>query len=1159
MTGMFDDLFEDTATPTTGGGMFDDLFDETPQQHLSNMQAATTGQALALAGTIGKTLQPFAAPQQVIFGVVGGLEDLATGQGSTAAWDTFKRGASSAGSYLTYQHGGDLPGILKNRQAPTSNPIFGRELFTKVGAPDWLAKWGGLTADFLLDVPVVGKATKLATFGKLDNARIIDNAATTFADPGAIQTFAAAILKAPFSTAPLRQATAAVPQGIRQNIGAGVGDLLEGARWRTGVTDADPAGFTVGELAVSRSGRIPGVPAVDVGRMRAGLSPRGTGLPDELVGLEHQAREVAWNIKFRLQDAGAQVEKVTARIPETYMPRWKEISTRLADTKSPGETAFWDGKLRQLGNDLGDPNLYADATKAIDRGLKADVYAATHLHRLDLMTPGELAAYQAGDKRHLRRYFGYYDNPVQHSERLERRGLPSSVQIDTAQLTSAFQQAITRNGRITGNPAQYATDLNHAWTNPDIHPADALTGFLKGKGWTDQEALDTVLDIAGEWNAKAGIKYKPDDLTFAREMRKRAAEGTGSQGATRGGLATAGNPNVLAQRVDLQDYQRVALEEVQDYAARAQEQAQKVGKLVEVRTITKGYEEFLQREGLIFDTIGPSSVQNTGGWRYVTSRDAEKLGTPALSEKYIPAMFHRRLMETTTVRDPSVLGAASQWTASKWQQFKLANPASIATNLSSGFVMAERAGVNPAALVRGLADYSRLVKGANRGDGVLDDTFRIGGVSMKEMMEHGDFLDATFTRVEVAGRLGNMERVLLNPNGSPLQRTAAGMSEFLQGNTQAAQVVRVTGDATTLGSRHIIAGLSNAYGQVDSIMKGGIYMASRRAGMNPQAAAKRADDILFNYENVPYAIDYARRGGLLGIPFASFQLLSTGRFMRTLYENPYAVEKYYRTANSAVAGEEEDAARMQAASPEYVRKALYLYTGRDKNGDARFFNLSSVLPETGVFDAFDADGVSRIVPPAVQLFSQWYSGKGYQGRDVYSGGGTFAETRRLNPEEAARGTLKALWQFGAVPWAPGQPMTERLAKSLAKEWVRAEDIDDPKIQGALKILSSGPAAPFEGPMTPQAAGQKDPTPPAEAALRFLGIKTVAVQDTLSKPGSGRQELDNLEYQLRDLDAMLDRQMKQAVSDGQQANVRAEFERRRAPLIEKLRRLRATYE
>ena len=37
-------------------------------------------------------------------------------------------------------------------------------------------------ADFLLDVPLVGKAVKLGTLGRVDNSRIIDNGASSFAE-----------------------------------------------------------------------------------------------------------------------------------------------------------------------------------------------------------------------------------------------------------------------------------------------------------------------------------------------------------------------------------------------------------------------------------------------------------------------------------------------------------------------------------------------------------------------------------------------------------------------------------------------------------------------------------------------------------------------------------------------------------------------------------------------------------------------------------------------------------------------------------------------------------------------------------------------------------------------------------------------------------------
>ncbi|MCM0913219.1 hypothetical protein, partial [Klebsiella pneumoniae] len=141
----------------------------------------------------------------------------------------------------------------------------------------------------------------------------------------------------------------------------------------------------------------------------------------------------------------------------------------------------------------------------------ADVFAAENLHAVGLMTPGSLQAYQSGDKGHLRRMFSMWENPGSHLERIRKNLTPESLTIDGPKLAGFFDTAAGLTGkRSAGLGAQMSADFQAAYRAGT--PDGPLIDTLKKHNFSEAETLTVLKDLAGEFSAKAGLKYVPDNL-----------------------------------------------------------------------------------------------------------------------------------------------------------------------------------------------------------------------------------------------------------------------------------------------------------------------------------------------------------------------------------------------------------------------------------------------------------------------------------------------------------------------------------------------------------------------------------------------------------------------------------------------------------------------
>jgi len=196
-------------------------------------------------------------------------------------------------------------------------------------------------------------------------------------------------------------------------------------------------------------------------------------------------------------------------------------------------------------------------------------------------------------------------------------------------------------------------------------------------------------------------------------------------------------------------------------------------------------------------------------------------------------------------------------------------------------------------------------------------------------------------------------------------------------------------------------------------------------------------------------------------------------------------------------------------------------------------------------------------PPVFGIARQILSGQGYQGTPIFKGGADLQSTMQANPQEALRGVLKSLWQFGASPIAPGQASTERLVKSIMSRTVPIDKIPDPMTQAFMKAMSDGPAAVFNQSVVGIDKKGSQPVPDlVDAFLRHLSVKNTLITPTSNQPGSALSNLKELQSKVAIIDKQMDDEMKQAIDgpigDPQRREIQTRYARMRQPFLDKLR-------
>ena len=247
-------------------------------------------------------------------------------------------------------------------------------------------------------------------------------------------------------------------------------------------------------------------------------------------------------------------------------------------------------------------------------------------------------------------------------------------------------------------------------------------------------------------------------------------------------------------------------------------------------------------------------------------------------------------------------------------------------------------------------------------------------------------------------------------------------------------------------------------------------------------AASIAEQALFNYSDVPFWIDTARKYGI--VPFITFPFKALPFAARTLYEKPHRVLKYDRIVNNwndHYAGTPEEAAQEIAALPEHVRKRMVVkLPWDDSRGRAQYVDLSYFLPwqvimdtKEQVFDPIVSAGSESqegrdfgelglrggiLSPPVAVLMSSITRNEDSLGREIVKPGMSNAQ------KFAALG--KFMWQFVLPSSFPGGSRAESIGRAM-----QAISRSDNQPVDWLNTIGRGARAGFRGPIETSAGFQ----------------------------------------------------------------------------------------
>jgi hypothetical protein len=175
--------------------------------------------------------------------------------------------------------------------------------------------------------------------------------------------------------------------------------------------------------------------------------------------------------------------------------------------------------------------------------------------------------------------------------------------------------------------------------------------------------------------------------------------------------------------------------------------------------------------------------------------------------------------------------------------------------------------------------------------------------------------------------------------------------------------------------------------------------AIEKGKMAPEAAAKFADEALFNYSKVPPIIDSLRKNGL--VPFATFPYKATQMTAKALYENPARVAGYYKPIRASQDPDE------QKILPDYLNPETLLNVGKGTrmvNGKPQqvtnYLDAQNILP----FQSAENLGIS----PAFTIASALYSNRNpLTGQEIARLGQTGTERAGARAKYVAQQVLPA--------------------------------------------------------------------------------------------------------------------------------------------------------
>ena len=418
---------------------------------------------------------------------------------------------------------------------------------------------------------------------------------------------------------------------------------------------------------------------------------------------------------------------------------------------------------------------------------------------------------------------------------------------------------------------------------------------------------------------------------------------------------------VIAQRAELSPELREALGEVLEFGPRLGDQANQAGRLLETRRLMDDLAGIVRKEdGSILEVAGsklvsPNADDIVGPKVQITSNNL-----PDLKGMYAKPAVARALQRMNGIpTSPNPVDA--MWTkvgdnvkraSGYFKMFKVVlDPVAHARNMIGNAVLADISGINPVGpnLVRAVKELQDFNK-----------TGKLG----RYMQLAEDAGSTLFTKTWSHAELDDMSQALANfGKMATVDDAYKGITGVFQrfadkGKQAAGMYMRGMGDAYEFEEQMFkLTAFMQRYDEtVKPMIKAGKGVTPQMQKEIALRSAEFANKALFDYTDLPYVADFARKYGI--VPFIAFPWKAVGRTADVLFSTPTRILKYprmVRELNEGFAPDPDTVNQEIASLPEYMRENMVLRAPWDDGyGRPQYIDLSYFMPWATVKELYDS-------------------------------------------------------------------------------------------------------------------------------------------------------------------------------------------------------------
>jgi hypothetical protein len=407
-----------------------------------------------------------------------------------------------------------------------------------------------------------------------------------------------------------------------------------------------------------------------------------------------------------------------------------------------------------------------------------------------------------------------------------------------------------------------------------------------------------------------------------------------------------------------------------------------------------------------------------------------------LKGKMVPEAVYEDIVGAVGEQGPGKWGRKWQQGVGWWKYGKIVlNPATHSRNITGNLILAHMAGLAPwklnryAQSARSLAKEDEFYKLAKQHGTFLTDTFVGSEVPhiMETAKEFGQFQKGVEGWLgTVKGKLGSAARKIGKFPATAYQKE----EQFFK---QAFFIDQMKKSMSKAGKRSLDA------------------LSDEQKKSFARAAAKAADDALFNYRKLPRIVDKIRRWGV--VPFIAFPTKAASATVKMLGNRPGVLNQYGNMIRAFEPSLQEQAIE-RSALPEYMQENWMRLPPNtpfveSENGEPLFMNMEYILPWAELGDmgerlrtgdwkqGFLGTGGQEpafLNIPALKLAASVYSGEdAFTGRAIedYPGGAAMYYFDQIMPPLLGRQGRELVSSFQGEGVDPRRPYMQKRSPGAA--------------------------------------------------------------------------------------------------------------------------------